>query len=227
VTCPGGSRGAATGAPWRSRDRVEDRHRGPGDSPTLQFRVVLDAHPGECGDLAAAQAGHATVAHLGQADPPRVVGLTLGEHRAPGQRRAAGEPRHGCSRAEHAVPQLARHGDSLGSRCRDQDLDVHGAGRGEPSPCIIAIRAPSQSIVPPRSNPRNAATYSRTSAQRRGLCPTPSREVRTDPTATATRSAPTIPTSPATAAAFVITCRLRRSACHQIIRPASTGIGPR
>jgi hypothetical protein len=50
-----------------SSDRVEDGGGGAGEGTTFQFGVVLDAHAGECGDLAATQAGNATVAHIRQA----------------------------------------------------------------------------------------------------------------------------------------------------------------
>jgi hypothetical protein len=50
-----------------SGDRVEHGGRDAGEGAAFQFGVVLDAHPGECGDLAAAQAGDATVADVGQA----------------------------------------------------------------------------------------------------------------------------------------------------------------
>jgi hypothetical protein len=46
-------------------DRVEDGRGGAGEGAAFQFGVVLDAHVGECGDLAAAQAWDATVANVG------------------------------------------------------------------------------------------------------------------------------------------------------------------
>jgi hypothetical protein len=35
-------------------DRIEDGCRDAGEGTAFQFGVVLDAHPGECGDLASA-----------------------------------------------------------------------------------------------------------------------------------------------------------------------------
>jgi hypothetical protein len=60
-----------------SSDRVEDGGGGAGEGTTFQFGVVLDAHAGECGDLAATQAGNATVAHI------RQDGLQRGEFGSP------------------------------------------------------------------------------------------------------------------------------------------------
>jgi hypothetical protein len=59
-------------------DRVEDGCRDAGESTAFQFGVVLDAHPGECGDLATAQAGHATGTHVGEAC---LLGSDLGSPR--------------------------------------------------------------------------------------------------------------------------------------------------
>jgi hypothetical protein len=48
-------------------DRVEDGGGDAGESAAFQLRVVLDADPGEGGDLPATQARHSAAAHLGQA----------------------------------------------------------------------------------------------------------------------------------------------------------------
>jgi hypothetical protein len=47
-------------------DRVQDGGGDAGESAAFQLRVVLDADPGEGGDLPATQARHSAAAHLGQ-----------------------------------------------------------------------------------------------------------------------------------------------------------------
>jgi hypothetical protein len=47
-------------------NRVQDGGGDAGESAAFQLRVVLDADPGEGGDLPATQARHSAAAHLGQ-----------------------------------------------------------------------------------------------------------------------------------------------------------------
>ena len=53
----------------RPRQRVEDAGGGAGDLAALEAGVVLDAEPGERGDLAAPQAGDAAAAGGREARP--------------------------------------------------------------------------------------------------------------------------------------------------------------
>jgi len=79
-------------------------------------------------------------------------------------------------------------------------------GRGAPYPfgCSISITPPSHSTCSPRSRALRTLTYSRTADHFIGRCPSVSRPVNPDPTATTTRFAPAIETSVAIAAALAI-----------------------
>ena len=58
-------------------DRVEHLGETPGEGAAFELGVVLDADPGQGGDLAAAQSGHAAAAGVGQ------PGLLRGDRGAP------------------------------------------------------------------------------------------------------------------------------------------------
>lgn len=80
-------------------DGVEDAGRHPGELAALEPSVVLDAHPGEAGDLAAAQSGHPALSDDGHA------GLLGGDLRAAGGEELAyfGSVVHGVHGSSDAV----------------------------------------------------------------------------------------------------------------------------